>query len=217
MKFLQRFGFYFLVLAVISELLLPFVLGRFIFGYDQIEMLISNFGENGMPTKLVFKLWEVFNGGLFILSAPAFYKRFCSMSHNLAIWVSVCIILFGIGDCIITGLVDRATTDEQIGFAGLLHNYASGVGFVALLIGTFILIWLYKLEQKWVMVGLLPLIFFISSIFMILFALPKIPIISNFQVSHRGLWQRLNLFFLYLPFLMVALGVISQNSKQQDY
>lgn len=213
MEFLKRYGFYFLVLAVVSELALPFILGRWLPGYNQIEMLISNFGETGMPTKWAFKIWEVVNGVLFILSAPAFYERFRETSNPLAGWTALLIAVFGIGDCIITGLVDRAATTEEVGFTSLLHNYASGAGFVALLIGTFLLIKLYHMEQNTWMVILLPIIFVLSSIFMFLFALPKIPFVSEFQVAHRGLWQRLNLFFLYLPFLLVAIGNLNGGKK----
>lgn len=213
MDSLKRYGFYLLILAVISELALPFILGRFLPGYNQIEMLISNFGETGMPTKWAFKIWEVINGTLFVLSAPAFYERFRGTSAPLALWTGILIALFGIGDCIITGLVDRAATTEEVGFTSLLHNYASGAGFVALLIGTFLLIRLYYMEHNSFMVIALPIIFVLSSIFMFLFAMPKIPIASDFQVAHRGLWQRLNLLLLYLPFLMVAVGNLNSAKK----
>ena len=172
-------------------------------------MLISNFGETGMPTKMAFKVWEIINGCLFILSAPAFYARFAHTSHSLATGVAICIALFGLGDCIITGVVDRANSTAEVGFTSLLHNYASGAGFVALLIGTFLLIGLFHLEHNHMVVIAFIVIFILSSIFMFLFAMPKIPIINAFQVSHRGLWQRLNLLFLYLPFFIVAVKNIT--------
>ncbi|MCY9806587.1 DUF998 domain-containing protein [Lentilactobacillus senioris] len=204
MKTLERYGFYLLIIAVISELVLPFVLGRYIKGYSQAEMLISSFGESGMPTKMAFKIWEIINGSLFVLAAPAFYAHFNSTSHSLAMGTAICIVIFGIGDCIITGLVDRASSTAEVGFASMLHNYASGAGFVALLIGTFLLIWLFHLQQNSLMVITLVVIFLLSSFFMFLFAMPKIPFINSLQISHRGLWQRLNLLFLYLPFFIVA-------------
>lgn len=206
MKVLERYGFYLLIIAVISELVLPFVLGRYINGYNQVEMLISNFGETNMPTRTAFKIWEIINGSLFVLAAPAFYARFAGTSPKLAWWTAICVVLFGVGDCIITGIVDRANTVDEIGFTSLLHNYASGAGFVALLIGTLLMIWLYHLEQNNLLMSLFILFFVLSSIFMFLFAMPKIPFVSAFQISHRGLWQRLNLLFLYLPFLVVAIG-----------
>ena len=66
MELVNRYGFYFLILAVISELALPFVLGHYVKGYSQTEMLISSFGETGMRTKTAFRVWEIVNGVLFI-------------------------------------------------------------------------------------------------------------------------------------------------------
>lgn len=206
MKVLERYGFYLIILAVISELVLPFVLGPYIKGYSQVEMLISTFGETGMKTKTAFKVWEIINGCLFILGAPALYARFAPTNSRLAFWTAICVALFGLGDCIITGIVDRANSATEVDFTTLLHNYASGAGFVALLVGTGLLVWLYYLEHNQVMVWILIAIFILAMIFMFLFAMPKIPIINAFQVSHRGLWQRLNLLFLYLPFFIVAVG-----------
>lgn len=213
MKLLERYGFYLIILAVISELVLPFVLGHYIAGYSQTEMLISSFGETGQPTKLAFKIWEIVNGSLFILGAPAIYARFNATNHLIALWTAICIAIFGIGDCIITGVVDRASSTKEVGFTSLLHNYASGAGFMALLVGTFLLIWLFYLERNQFMVISLIVIFILSSIFMFLFSMPKIPIIKAFQISHRGLWQRLNLLFLYLPFFWVAIKNVLFNKK----
>lgn len=115
------------------------------------------------------------------------------------------VVVFGIGDCIITGLFDRAANESEVDFTSLLHNYASGAGFVALLLGTFLLFLLYRQEKNEIFIVFLPLIFIAAMVFMFLFAMPKIPIISQFQVSHRGLWQRLNLWFLYLPYFLSAI------------
>ncbi|WP_368252347.1 DUF998 domain-containing protein [Enterococcus sp. 2201sp1_2201st1_B8_2201SCRN_220225] len=205
MGLINRYGFLILIVAVISELTLPFVLGHFVTGYSQIEMLISSLGETGAKTRTAFRIWEIVNGCLFLLAAPAFYQRFEPTSTKLALVLAACLVLFGLGDCIITGIVSRAKDASEVGFSSLLHNYASGAGFVALLLGTFLLIGLFYLEGNSPMVVTLILVFVLSGIFMVLFAMPKIPLLNAFQVSHRGLWQRLNLFFLYLPFVLVSL------------
>ena len=178
MELVNRYGFYFLLLAVISELALPFVLGHYLSGYSQTEMLISSFGETGMRTRTAFRIWEIINGVLFIVAAPAFYQRFVATDRNLALTLAAFIVAFGIGDCIITGLVSRAKNSEEVGFSSLLHNYASGAGFLALLLGTLLLIWLYYQEHNQFMVVSLVLIFLLASLFMLLFAMPKLPIIN---------------------------------------
>lgn len=212
MKILRHYGFYILIIVVISELLLPFVLGHFSPGFSQTTMLISNFGRAGMPTRWPFKIWEIINGSLFILATPAFYNRFIRTSRPLALGTAISVVLFGIGDCIMTGLVDEANNSQQVTLTGLIHNYASGLGFAALLLGTLLLILLYHLEHRPKLMLCIFIIFLIASLFMFLFGMPKLPVIGAFQMSQRGLWQRLNLLFLYLPFVIV--GLDSQQTKR---
>ena len=208
MELSKRFGFYLLVLVVVSELLLPFVLGHFISGYRQTDMLISSFGESGMKTRSAFRIWEIINGVGFLLAAPAFFNQFKEVSPIIGWGLLLSLSLFGIGDCIITGLFARARTVEEVGFTSLLHNFASGVGFIALLVGNVLLIGAFYLEEKPVWTIVLGIILLLSLICMLLFASPKIPLVNTLQVTQRGLWQRLNLFFLYLPFLLVSLAQI---------
>ena len=205
MKILKEYGFYLLLLAIISEIALPFILARYYPNYSQINNLISTFGETDSPTKWAIKIWEIINGSLFVLSAPAIYERFKETNHRFALILSLLVVVFGLGDCIITGLFDRAANQSEVDFTSLLHNYASGAGFVALLIGTLLLFLLYRQEKNELFTIFLPLIFLAAMVFMFLFAMPKIPIISQFQISHRGLWQRLNLWFLYLPYFLTAI------------
>lgn len=205
MKILKEYGFYLLLLAIISEIALPFILARYYPNYSQINNLISTFGETDSPTKWAFKIWEIINGSLFVLSAPAIYERFKETNHRFALILSLLVVVFGLGDCIITGLFDRAANQSEVDFTSLLHNYASGAGFVALLIGTLLLFLLYRQEKNELFTIFLPLIFLAAMVFMFLFAMPKIPIISQFQISHRGLWQRLNLWFLYLPYFLTTI------------
>lgn len=204
MELLKRYGFFLLILAVISELALPFVLGHYVPGYHQMDRVISSFGETGMPTKTAFRIWEIINGCLFILAAPAFYQRFAATAGRCAGALSTFLILFGIGDCIITGIAARASTAEEVGLESLLHNYASSVGGLALLLGTCLLIWFFYLEKNGPMVISLIIICILSSSFLVLFSMPKIPLLKEYQVAHRGLWQRLNLFFSYLPYVLVS-------------
>lgn len=216
MNFLKKYGFYLMILVIVSELLLPVILGLFYPGYDQLSMLISAFGEDTSPTQLAFKIWVIIDGLLFLLAIPAFYQRFKTTSKTLTKWLAAMIAAFGIGDCIVTGIFDRSGSSSGISIEEIIHDYASGVGFVALLIGTGLLFKLHTLENNHLMVTTIPMIFIISSLLMLLFALPRIPIIDQLHIPYRGLWQRLNLLFLYLPFLLTAIeSLFSKSSRQK--
>ncbi|MGX7243234.1 DUF998 domain-containing protein [Enterococcus quebecensis] len=204
MNVLKKYGFLTMILVIISELTVPWILIHFYSGYNPVTMLISDFGEDGSPTKVAFKIWQLIDGSLFLLTIPSFYERFKNTSKPLANWLSVMMATFAIGDCFITGIFDRSTNLDKMAIESLIHDYASGAGFVALLLAILILIKLYRVENHHSFVTKLIIIFIISACFMFLFAAPKIPIINQLNIPYRGLWQRVNLLFLYLPFLFVS-------------
>lgn len=203
MFFLKNYGYVFMIVAIFSELVVPVIFAQIYPNYDQGKMLISEFGEVGSPVQKYFKVWQLVDGLLFILAAPSFYTYFYSTSPMMASWLGITIVLFGIGDCIFTAIFDRVET-STFSIQGALHDYGSGVGFVALLVNTFLLIMLYARQQQFLMVKIVSVIFALSSICMLFFASPRIPLVRKIDVHYRGFWQRLNLFFLYLPLLIIA-------------
>ncbi len=205
MNLLKKSGFYLLVIVVIAELSVPFFLAGHYPNYDSITMLISDFGEEGSPVRHLFKFWQLIDGSLFLLTIPSFYLRFSQTSPVLAKWLGVMMATFAIGDCITTGILDRSTNPLEAGMESLVHDYASGAGFTALLAATFLLILLYKMENNSFVVRTFTLIFILSLCLLLLYAAPKLPGLNTLNIPYRGLWQRLNLLFLYLPFFFVAL------------
>ncbi|MHC5229514.1 DUF998 domain-containing protein [Enterococcus sp. LJL99] len=204
MFFLKNYGYFFMIIAIFSELVVPVIFAHLYPNYNQGTMLISDFGEVGSPVQKYFKIWQLIDGGLFILAAPSFYAHFYSTSPTIALWIGITIVLFGIGDCIFTAIFDRVET-SNFSIQGALHDYGSGVGFVALLINTFLLVMLYARQQQFLMVKIVSVIFALSSICMIFFASPRIPLVRRIDIHYRGFWQRANLFFLYLPLLIIAI------------
>ncbi|WP_086313290.1 hypothetical protein A5821_000795 [Enterococcus sp. 7F3_DIV0205] len=205
MKMLHKYGFFIMILVIISEFTFPWIFAIFYPGYNHITMLISDFGEDGSPTRIGFKIWQLIDGSLLLLTIPSFYTRFKNTSTSLATWLSIMMTGFALGDCFVTALFDRSTNLSKIDIESIVHDYLSGIGFIALLIATFILMKLYGLEKNYLFVQKLRIIFIITICFMLLFAAPKIPLVNKIPIPYRGLWQRTNLLFLYLPFFLVAL------------
>lgn len=203
MRILKKYGFYIMILTILSELLVPLIFAKMYPNYSQLTMLISDFGEDNSPIQNLFKIWQLTDGILFILTIPSFYEWFRDISQKEAKFLSISIAVYAIGDCLFTALFDRSL-ETDFNLASEIHDYGSGVGFVSFLIGTFLLIRLYQVEKDFFMCKLLLSVFILSSIFMILFAAPRIPFIASLNIPYRGLWQRLNLIFLYLPFFIVS-------------
>ena len=129
MDFLRKFGFFFLLLGVLSDFLTPYVLGLYYPELDQMKSVISVFGEVSSPVRKAFLIWSVVSGIFFILSLPALYAAFVSTSRVLATLVTAAIAFYGIGDCIFTGLFSINTHESSWNVSTWVHNIGSGLGY----------------------------------------------------------------------------------------
>ena len=215
LKTKKEFGFYLMVLVIISETISPFILGYFYPHFNQLNMLMSDFGESGKPTRIAFKIWQIIDGSIYIISAFAFYQCFKSTSKGLAKLLSASIILYALGDCIITGIADRVKNSSSI--IGKIHSDASALSLLAIWIGVIVLILLYKRENNDRFANILKAIFIFATFILIIYSKHKIPILKEFRFPLRGLTQKLCLYSLFLPFLLVSLDklqIVNFNSKK---
>lgn len=200
----QRYGIYLLELAIISEIILPFALAIMYPEFDHITMLISEFGNANEQTKLIFRVWMFINGGLFIASSYAVYRRFSLSNSFYAILLSLSIAVFGIGDCVLTSLFETSATGNAHTLSDKIHDMGSAAGFAALLIGVVILIKLYHIEKQKLIVSIIGVCLVFLLFFMLLYSMKRIPVLKAYDLPYRGSWQRLNLIFMYLPYLIMT-------------
>lgn len=200
----QRYGIYLLELAIISEIILPFALAIMYPEFDHITMLISEFGNANEQTKLIFRVWMFINGGLFIASSYAVYRRFSLSNSFYAILLSLSIAVFGIGDCVLTSLFETSATGNAHTLSDKIHDMGSAAGFAALLIGVVILIKLYHIEKQKLIVTIIGVCLVFLLFFMLLYSMKRIPVLKAYDLPYRGSWQRLNLIFMYLPYLIMT-------------
>ena len=144
MDFLRKFGFFFLLLGVLSDFLTPYVLGLYYPELDQMKSVISVFGEVSSPVRKAFLIWSVVSGIFFILSLPALYAAFVSTSRVLATLVTAAIAFYGIGDCIFTGLFSINTHESSWNVSTWVHNIGSGLGYSGFLLFPVLLFLIYR-------------------------------------------------------------------------
>lgn len=65
MKFLKKYGFYFLLLGVLSDFLTPYILGIFYPELNQMTRVMSVFGDVASPVRGAFLVWSVVSGVFF--------------------------------------------------------------------------------------------------------------------------------------------------------
>lgn len=210
---MMLFGYSCLILAVLGDLATPYLLGRFYPNFDQTRTLISALGEPGSPTHLVFNIWSVVTGTLFLLAIPALYRTFAETSPFWAKVIALGVAAFGIGDCIITGLFSIDSSGSVHPIITFIHDAGSGIGFVGLLLIPLAFAAVAYQQQRIGEVCLFLVLFCISALFSLLFAWPRIPVLNQFQLPYRGLWQRISLVFLYLPLLVVAVEQLRQRLR----
>ncbi|MGM0167602.1 hypothetical protein IGI39_002586 [Enterococcus sp. AZ135] len=212
MVILKKISPLFLILAIIGDFSLPYYLGQFYPGFDQMTMIISQLGESTSPVQSYFNNGSIVTGTLFVLSSLGVYTFFQSKSKRLAQIVASAIALYGFGDCILTGLVKISDTASFFSPAYFLHAAFSGISMVAMMFVPLLLAYQASLNQQ-KFVALFYSICLIASITaLILFAAYYLPLVGRLLSSTRGFWQRLSLFFLYLPALSIALRQLKAKS-----
>ncbi|MBC2360127.1 DUF998 domain-containing protein [Listeria welshimeri] len=206
MKFLKKYGFYFLILAVLSDFLTPYILGIFYPGLNQMTRVMSVFGDVASPVRGAFLVWSVVSGVLFVLSLPAIYQSAIKQSQTLAILLVSAIGLYGIGDCIFTGLFSIDTEQSSWTFSTWVHNIGSGLGYAGFLIFPLFLVILYRKKAEKTLSNLYLVLLIVSLLSAGIYGLARIPAVNYLPVLDKiGFCQRISFFFNYLP--MVVFGV----------
>ena len=205
MTFLVKYGWYALLTAVVGDLLIPFVLAPFYPGYCHTTMSISALGNPQSPVRIIFNIWMLIEGILFLLSIPAIYNYYKNASKPLVNTVIIFTIIFAIGACIFTCFFSVNETKDVVTTASKIHGAGSAIGFMLFLFVPLLLAILeFKNSDK--TFGVISVISFVLAfVFFVLFIMSDKPELSNTIVSKEGLWQRLNLLFMYIPIGMISI------------
>lgn len=201
---LVKYGWQALLIAILGDILIPFILAPFYQGYSHMSMTISALGNPQSPVRVVFNLWMLLEGLLFLFAIPAIYNYYKSVSKPLINTVVVFTIIFAVGACIFTCFFSVNETKDVVTTASKIHGIGSVVGFMVFLFVPLLLSILeFKNDNK--VNGVIAVVsFIIAFVFFALFVMSDKPEFSNTIIAKEGLWQRLNILFMYLP-----IGVIS--------
>lgn len=212
MEFIKRYGFYFLLLGVISDFLTPYILGLFYPKMNQMKMVISVFGDVDSPVRGTFLVWSVVSGLFFVLSIPAVYQAFSETSTVWAAVLAIAIGAYGIGDCIFTGLFSINTEQATWNFSTWVHNIGSGIGYAGFLLFPLFLVLLYQKQGQVTSSHLYLVLLSVSFLFAVIYGLARIPMINHLPfLNQLGFCQRVSFFFNYLPIAIFAINQMKQQ------
>ncbi|MFQ9628536.1 MAG: DUF998 domain-containing protein [Enterococcus avium] len=212
MTILKKLSPLFLICAVIGDFSLPYYLGRFYSDFNQMTMIISQLGEPTSPVQNYFNNGSVVTGTLFVLASFGIYVFFQSESKRFAQIIAGAIALYGFGDCILTGLVHISESASFFSPAYFLHAAFSGISMVAMMFVPLVLAYQATLKQQKVLSLFYSVCLIGSILALLLFAAYYLPVIGRWLSSTRGFWQRLSLFFLYLPALSIAFRQLAKKN-----
>ena len=211
MEFLCEIGWIALLVAMAGDILVSWVLPLFYKEYNCMKMSISALGNPRSPVRIPFNLWMLVEGVLFLVGLPAVFRLYQPVSVGLTYAVGAFIAVFAIGACIFTCFFSVNENKEVVTTASKIHGVGSVIGFMLFLFVP-LLVGILSFKSGEGIVGVASIIcFVIAMVFFALFVMADKPEFANTVVGNEGLWQRLNLIFMYGPLIIVAIRQMIMN------
>ncbi|HAC3595138.1 TPA_asm: DUF998 domain-containing protein, partial [Listeria monocytogenes] len=171
--------------------------------------VMSVFGDVASPVRGAFLVWSVVSGVFFVLALPAIYQSVVKTSRTLAILLASAIGLYGIGDCIFTGLFSIDTEQASWTFSTWVHNIGSGLGYAGFLIFPLFLVILYRKTGDKTRSNIYLVLLIVSLLSAGVYGLARIPAVNDLPVLDKiGFCQRISFFFNYLPIVVFGIDRI---------
>lgn len=200
-----KLGWYTLLIAVVGEMLIPLIIAPYYKGYNHTTMAISTLGNSNSPVRLSFNLWMLIAGVLFLIANPAIYNAYYQVSKPLATISVLFITIFAVGACILTCFFSVNETKDVVTTASKIHGVSSAIGFMLFLFVP-LLLTILSLKSNDKTTGIICAISFVLALlFFVLFIMSDKPELQRTFIAKEGLWQRMNLFFMYLPLGYIAI------------
>ena len=185
-----------------GDIIVSIVLPHFYKEYSITKMSISALGNPQSPVRIPFNIWMLIEGLLFLVSLPVIYKMYHQVSAGLTYTMIVFMVAFAVGACIFTCFFSVNESKEVVTAASKIHGVGSVIGFMLFLFVPLLMAILsFKAGENGI--GIICIISFIlAMVFFTLFVMSDKPEFAKTVIENEGLWQRLTLVFMYLPFFV---------------
>ena len=204
-----RFGWYALLIAMAGDIIVSLLLPVFYKGYSVSGMSISALGNPQSPVRLPFNIWMLIEGLLFLAAIPAIYNFYSPVPKGLTITSAIFIAVFAVGACIFTCFFSVNESKDVVTLASKIHGAGSIIGFMLFLFVP-LLVAILSFKSKDGAAGWISIVSFVLAlVFFTLFVMSDKEEFSKTFIANEGLWQRLNLVFMYLPLGIVAVKSIT--------
>lgn len=194
-----------LLITIIGEFFLPWILKYFYKGYNSKTMVMSVLGSPESPVRTIYNAWLVWLGLFLLVTSFLFYQEVNSISKVLAILTFISIATFAVGAGILSGLFSVNESKEIVTLASKIHGAGAAIGFMTLMFFP-LLQSISGFKSNNIAQGIVCVIAFVVAVmFFAFFIMGDKGSFRETVFSYEGLWERLSLFFMYVPFLYFAI------------
>lgn len=197
-----------LFFTVVGEFFLPWLLKRFYSGYDSQKMAMSVLGSSESPVRSIYNGWLIWLGLFLSLTAFAYFFELRGRSPVLAALTLLSVGVFALGAGLLSGVFSVNESKDTMTTASMIHGAGAAVGFMTLLFFPLItaVSAFGKHETAYGAVCVIAFIF--ALVFFVMFIIGDKEQFRGTVLSYEGLWERLALFFMYIPFYYRTVKVI---------
>ena len=194
-----------LLITILGEFLLPCILKHFYKGYNSKTMVMSVLGSPESPVRWIYNAWLVWLGAFLLFASILFFKNNFAFSSVLAVLTFISISAFAVGAGILSGLFSVNESKEKVTIASKIHGAGSAIGFMTLLFFPLLQCILAFRSHDIIQGTVCMIAFVLAMLFFVFFIIGDKENFKETIFSYEGLWERLSLFFMYVPFLYIAI------------
>lgn len=194
-----------LPIALLLDLLIPFLLAPTYKGYNHLTQVMSALGNDKAPLHIIYNAWLIVLGMVLIINNFQIYKIVSRHSTLLAVFLYIAILIYAIGGCVLSGMFSVGETKSLVTIPQKIHGYGSVIGFMVLTLTPLLFsIYGFKAERMTFMICSL-VCFILTIISFTLFIMADKPNFQSTIIAYEGLWQRLSLMFMYIPIACICI------------
>ena len=202
----NRFFNMILLFTIIGEFIVPWILEQFYSEYNSMKMVMSVLGSPQSPVRLVYNLWLVWLGGFLAYTAGVYFMSFRVNFPVLAVFMLLSIGFFAVGAGLLSGFFSVNESKYIVTTASKIHGISAAIGFMALLLFP-LLNGIVSFKQNGTLEGIISISSFVLSlIFFACFVMGDKEQFQNTPLKYEGLWERLTLFCMYIPFVYKSMS-----------
>ena len=194
-----------LLITILGEFLLPWLLKHFYKGYNSKTMVMSVLGSPESPVRWIYNAWLVWLGVFLLFVSVLFFRNNFAVSSVLAVLTFISISTFAVGAGILSGLFSVNESKEKVTISSKIHGAGSAIGFMTLLFFPLLQCILAFRSHDIIQGTVCMSSFVLAMLFFVFFIMGDKDNFKDTIFSYEGLWERLSLFFMYVPFLYIAI------------